>query len=207
MADRRRLRYDLFISSLNASLGAGATTITFLDTPPFKTLGANEMVVLSLDNTEVVHLTAYTSGNLTGTIERGQEGTSAIAHANGVPVVHTPTALDYRPSAAGFPMLASPDGTLWGLEVDDTDGSITTYTVTDTALGETHTDYADDFALVASDDSTWSVTVDNSGVLSTDQTSPVTAQYDYGRGPTISDTSGRLRRLGVATDGVLFAYG
>lgn len=49
---------------------------------------------------EIVYITAYTAGALTATVARGQEGTSAQGHSNGVSWGVVPTALDF-----GSPLL------------------------------------------------------------------------------------------------------
>ena len=46
-------------------------------------------------NLEIVYLTAYTAGQTTGTILRGQEGTTAVGHGAGVTWQCGPTVLDY----------------------------------------------------------------------------------------------------------------
>lgn len=95
MAIGIRKRDSFEYGDLGASLSNSATTITFAAAPGFATLGANEYLPIMLPNgQEVVHLTSYTAGNTTGTIERGMEGTSATTHASGDPWLHGPTPLD-----------------------------------------------------------------------------------------------------------------
>lgn len=82
--------------SLGASLTAitGSDTITFDSAPGFPTLAAGQFIPLVLDplgvgnGPEIVHMTAYTAGNTTGTIERAQEGTSGVAHDSGAKWTH-----------------------------------------------------------------------------------------------------------------------
>lgn len=78
---------ELTANFLNGTLGANlttsGTTITFGVAPPFPTLVSPQFIKLVLDFTEVVYLTAYTSGATTGTILRGQEGTTGKAHSSG----------------------------------------------------------------------------------------------------------------------------
>lgn len=68
--------------------GGDIPTITAPDYLPLSLLGDGGLVV------EVVHLTAYTTGGVTGTIVRAQEGSPASAHLTGTVVVHAPTAAD-----------------------------------------------------------------------------------------------------------------
>lgn len=99
-----RLRYNNAIGQLGGSgLTAAGTTITFQSAPSFATLGAGDYIPLVLEppvgsspsaNFEVVYLTAYTAGQATGTIQRGQEGTTAVAHNAGTTWVCAPTQAD-----------------------------------------------------------------------------------------------------------------
>lgn len=103
-----RLRYDGLTAELGASLTNVATAVTF-DAPltsdggiAVPTLGTLEYIPLSIIDSitgkvsEIVYLTAYTSGGTTGTITRGEEGTAGAAHSNGDRVVHAPNVLDFR---------------------------------------------------------------------------------------------------------------
>ena len=100
-----RLRYNGVATaalplSLGAALTSGGTTITFNAALKYgggtavPTLAAGEYLPLTIIDpltlaaSEVVWLTAYTAGATTGTISRGQEGTSGVAHASGDRVVH-----------------------------------------------------------------------------------------------------------------------
>jgi hypothetical protein len=98
-----RLRYDNAVGTLGGSLTAGATSITFASAPSFATLTGSDYIPLVLDpasgiapntNYEVVHLTAFTAGATTGTIARGQDGSSAQTHANGATWMCAPVSLD-----------------------------------------------------------------------------------------------------------------
>jgi hypothetical protein len=102
----KRVRYDGLETYLNLQLDPGVTTIQFKTAlssdggAPIATLLANEYVVLTLLDTnyrlaEIVYLTAYSSGALTGTIERAAEGTTAKTHPKDNKVVHAATVLDY----------------------------------------------------------------------------------------------------------------
>lgn len=101
-----RLRYNGLRATLGASLTSSATSITFsaklthsggTDVP---TITGSDFIPLAiLDPTtgklsEVVYLTAYTTAGTTGTIARGKEGTSGVAHTSGDTVVHGPGVAD-----------------------------------------------------------------------------------------------------------------
>lgn len=103
MADENRVRKDFESGTLGAQLTAGGTTITFGAAPGFATLAADEHIPLII-GTEIVYLTAYTSGATTGTVARGQEGTSDVTHTNGSAWQHGPVASDYpKKASAVFP--------------------------------------------------------------------------------------------------------
>jgi hypothetical protein len=86
-----RLRYNNSLGTLGALLSSGGTTITFASAPSFATLSGGDYIPLVIEppssspsaNFEIVYLTAYTAAATTGTILRGQEGTSASSHVNG----------------------------------------------------------------------------------------------------------------------------
>jgi hypothetical protein len=94
-------------SGVVAEILAGTSTtssITFTSAPAFSTLVAPDYIPLVLEppsgvtpstNFEVAYLTGYTSGATTGTITRGQEGTSAVAHANGSNWTVAPLVADF----------------------------------------------------------------------------------------------------------------
>lgn len=77
-----------------AALTAGGTTFTFNRDPGLATLAAGDLYAITIDpgaaSEETVYLTAYTAGALTGTISRGQDGTTAVAHVGGAPWVMDP---------------------------------------------------------------------------------------------------------------------
>lgn len=99
-----RLRVNNQSGSLSGTLAAGATTISFAVAPGFPTIASPDYVAIVLDygttSEEIVWMTAYTASATTGTIVRGQEGSSNVNH-NATPVkwVHGPTAQDFFPSA------------------------------------------------------------------------------------------------------------
>jgi hypothetical protein len=106
MADGTRLRYDGVETYLATQLDAGVTTIEFT-TPlttdgnfPIDTLTGDEYLSLSILDAnyrlqEIVHLVAYDSNAVTGTIERAQEGTTDLTHPVDNKVVHATTVLDF----------------------------------------------------------------------------------------------------------------
>lgn len=103
----KRMRYDGIETYLATNLGSGVTTIQFTTAltadggAPIATLQANEYLPLTILDanyrlSEIVYLTAYTSGAVTGTIERGAEGTLGNkTHPVGNKVLHAATVVDY----------------------------------------------------------------------------------------------------------------
>lgn len=103
----KRLRYDGVETYLATQLNSGVTTIQFKQAltadggAPIATLQANEYLPLTILDAnyrlaEIVYLTAYTSGALTGTIERGAEGTLGTkTHVVDSKVLHAATVVDY----------------------------------------------------------------------------------------------------------------
>ena len=103
----KRMRYDGVETYLDLQLNPGVTTIQFKTQlsadggAPIATLQANEYLALSLLDanyrlSEIVYLTSYSSGALTGTIERGAEGTTSDkTHPVNNKVVHAATVVDY----------------------------------------------------------------------------------------------------------------
>lgn len=91
-----RLRTNFQKGTLGAALTVSGTTITFASAPGFPTVADGDVVVIVLDapDPEIVHLTAYTAGATTGTIARGKEGTTAVAHVSGVAWRHGPIVSD-----------------------------------------------------------------------------------------------------------------
>lgn len=100
-----RLRYNGLTTTLGASLTDSATAVTFgaalthsggAAVPTIS--GGNYIPLTILDATgdvsEIVHLTAYTAAATTGTIVRGREGTTGVAHDSGDDMVHAPTVSD-----------------------------------------------------------------------------------------------------------------
>lgn len=91
--------------SLSGSHTNSTTTLTFnaaltyANGTAVPTLsGGDHFMLTILDSggrvSEVVKVTAYTSGGTTATVTRGQEGTSGVSHASGDKVVHAGTTRD-----------------------------------------------------------------------------------------------------------------
>lgn len=128
-----RLRYNGLSASLGASLTNSATSVTFAAALTHSggtnvpTISGSDYIPLAILNSsghlsEIVWLTAYTSGATTGTISRGQEGTSGVSHSSGDKVVLSMTVADFDRS------VDSPGDSGWAsaLSYDvefDTDGS------------------------------------------------------------------------------------
>jgi hypothetical protein len=90
-----RIRRNLVKGKLGAALTNAGTTITFDAVPAFPTISGGDIAALTINDAEVVYLTAYTAGQTTGTISRGEEGTTAVAHANQAEWQHGPTTGDF----------------------------------------------------------------------------------------------------------------
>lgn len=115
-----RLTYNDLRAELGASLTNSATAVTFTAPLSYKngtavpTIAGGDYIPLSLMTTagvltEIVYLTAYTTGATTGTITRAREGTSGVAHSIGEFVVCAPTVEDI----AGDTWLTMPWATNW----------------------------------------------------------------------------------------------
>lgn len=77
-----------FNAALTYQNGTAVPTISGSDYIPLEILDANGRL------TEIVWLTAYTTAGTTGTIARGKEGTTGVAHSSGDKVIHGPTVGD-----------------------------------------------------------------------------------------------------------------
>lgn len=100
-----RLRYNGLNAALGGSLTNSATSITFAaalthsNGTAVPTISSPDYIPLAILDTsghlsEIVWLTAYTSGATTGTIARGKEGTSGVTHSSGDKVVAAVLAAD-----------------------------------------------------------------------------------------------------------------
>lgn len=88
-------------------MGASDTSITFMGSPGWATLSAGDIIKLVIDPTlgsatpspnplfEIVYVTAYTGSASTATVSRGEEGTTAQAHAINAIWVNGATAADF----------------------------------------------------------------------------------------------------------------
>lgn len=124
-----RLRYNGLTTELGSSLSSGATSVSFASPLTHSggvsvpTVSGSDYVPLSLLDgdgrvAEIVYLTAYTSGATSGTVTRGREGTTGVAHASGAVVLNAPTVGDfggllgstsYNPAVEVQPALGSSD--------------------------------------------------------------------------------------------------
>lgn len=106
-----RLHYNGVTGTLGGSLTNSATSVTLAAALTHSggtnvpTVASPDYLPLSiLDSTgklsEVVYVTAYTSGATTATISRGKEGTTGVSHANGDTFTHALTSLDAVDSLA-----------------------------------------------------------------------------------------------------------
>lgn len=115
-----RLRYNGLVTSLGGSgLTNVATAVTFSAALTYNNGNSSVPTIVSPDYiplsiidpasglvSEIVYLTAYTTGATTGTITRGQEGTTAAAQAVGRSVQQSLTAFDFGVATAYTPAWA-----------------------------------------------------------------------------------------------------
>lgn len=109
-----RLIYNNQGGLLGADPGISGTTITFAVAPNFSTLTSTDYIPLVLDagttRFEIVYLTSYTAGALTGTILRSAEDASrwpSVAHPNGTWSC-APTAVSFNPEISRVTLVATP---------------------------------------------------------------------------------------------------
>lgn len=107
-----RLRYNGLRATLNAALTTSGTTITFaaalthLNGTAVPTITGTDYIPLCILSpttgliSEIVYLTAYTTGATTGTITRAQEGTTGVVHSVGDPVQQSATVFDFGVSTS-----------------------------------------------------------------------------------------------------------
>ena len=101
-----RLRYNLVSTTLGANLSNVATAVTFTSALTeggvnIPTIVSPDIVVLNIGD-EIVHLTAYSAGSVSGSILRGQGNIPAVSHLAGVSVRHVSTKDDFAAAAASF---------------------------------------------------------------------------------------------------------
>lgn len=98
MATGTRKRIDFQRGDLGAALTTTDLTITFAAVPDgFPALAAGEYIPIILTegtSREIVHMTTYTAGEVTGTIERAQEASLATAFTTSAKWHHGPTRKD-----------------------------------------------------------------------------------------------------------------
>jgi hypothetical protein len=94
LANENRVRGNLTSGTLNGALTNVATSMTAANLANLPVVGATQHAVIVIEN-ELVYVTAHTGGATTATILRGQEGTTAAAHNNGVAWVHAPVVSDF----------------------------------------------------------------------------------------------------------------
>ena len=112
-----RQREDFKEGTLGADLLTTVTTIDFGSDPGFATIAAPDYAAIIIDpegagnGPEIVYLTAFTATQTTGTITRGEEGTSdpGVTHASGTAWRHGPTIEDF-------------DRFVWAWDSDDPSG-------------------------------------------------------------------------------------
>lgn len=110
VSDDGRLRFDGLETRLSSPLAAGSSQIFFEDplvhsgnvavgTIPAEVDGIDYLPLSILDTSnrlrEIVHLTDYVQGANSGTIVRGQEGTTDVEHIQNAKVVHSATVQDF----------------------------------------------------------------------------------------------------------------
>jgi len=113
-----RQREDFKEGTLGADLLTTVTTIDFGSDPGFATIAAPDYAAIIIDpegagnGPEIVYLTAFTATQTTGTITRGEEGTSdpGVTHASGTAWRHGPTIEDF-------------DRFVWAWDSDDPSGA------------------------------------------------------------------------------------
>lgn len=114
-----RLRFNGLATVLGGSgLTDSATSITFAAAlthsggTAVPTIGGGDYIPLTiLDGNnvpkEIVHLTAYTSGSTTGTVSRGQQSTTGVAHSVGAKVMQSATVSDLTSAFTTYDNTAS----------------------------------------------------------------------------------------------------
>jgi hypothetical protein len=98
VANEKRIRLLGVAGSLGVVMLSTDTTINFYAPPSFVTVGTTNHAAIIMEpatvREEIVYLTAFTPGAVSGTVSRAQEGTTAVQHALYAPWVHGPTVRD-----------------------------------------------------------------------------------------------------------------
>lgn len=139
MANEKRVRLNNLFGTLGAAMNNSTTTIDFGSAPAgMPTIDTTKHLAIIIEpdsaNEEIVYLNTYTAGNATGTIARGQEGSTAVAHPANAVWIHGPTKRDM---ASG--RVASANRTSGNLAL-----SATSWTAIDTGLDLTVPAFAGD---------------------------------------------------------------
>jgi hypothetical protein len=130
--------YDNSLGQLGAPMLSTDTSITFTGSPGWATLTGDDYIKLVLDpptstnpvpnaSFEIVYVTAYTGGSSTGTISRGEEGTTPVAHDINATWLNSPTAADYGAGGGSVESVTATDDTI---TVDNSDPANPTVGVT-----------------------------------------------------------------------------
>lgn len=110
MANEIRIRGNLVSGTLSVALLAGDTTMSSAGLASLPAVTSTGHAVLICEN-EIIYVTAHTASATTATILRGQEGTSAAAHAQNVAWLHGPVVSDYD-SVLGYMPVTANQGTI-----------------------------------------------------------------------------------------------
>lgn len=139
MANEKRVRLNNLFGTLGALLTNVGTTIDFGSAPAgMPTIDTTKHLAIIIEpdsaNEEIVYLNAYTAGNATGTVARGQEGSTAVAHPANAVWIHGPTKRDLASGRVAMAYRTSGNLAL----------SATTWTAIDTGLDLTVPAYPGD---------------------------------------------------------------
>lgn len=127
-----RHRINLTRGTLASGISDSDTVVSsaaFSDLPEI-TGGSGAILALTIDPegaAEIVHITAHDSAATSATVERGAEGSTAVAHSAADKWVHAPTVEDFRfvvntdgdPGVRIYVGTVEPDGITYPLEVGD----------------------------------------------------------------------------------------
>lgn len=94
MANEIRVRGNTTSGTLNGALTNVATSMSAAGLANLPVVTSTGHAVIVIEN-EIVYVTAHTAAATTATILRGQEGTTAAAHNNGVAWYHGPVVSDF----------------------------------------------------------------------------------------------------------------
>lgn len=198
MASGSRLRINFLDGVLSAAATDVATTLSSAEFADLPAIVLNDAyVVIVLDN-EVVYVTEHTAAATTVTVERGVEGTTAVAHGEGAVWSHSSTARDFIEGYTPHIALGS-SGAATTLDVQDT----TSWEVTLDAdctftFSGADTGGAWSFVLILVQDATGGRTV----------TWPASVLWDGGTAPTLTTTAAAVDVLTFMTvDGGTTWYG